>query len=112
MRAAGNILATSNQENVDIFIFRKGLDALSKLLATALADQYPSGVMKELCWALSNVTAGSAENIESFAGHPQLLEQTFTCMKSTKMEVRREATYVITNAIATSENLNLWAHLA
>ena len=35
LRAAGNILATSNQENVDIMIFHKALDALSDLLDTA-----------------------------------------------------------------------------
>ena len=38
LRAAGNILATSNSENVDIFIFQGGLEALSKCLETHLKE--------------------------------------------------------------------------
>jgi len=112
LRAAGNILATSNQENVDIFIFHKGLDALSQLLEEAINSNYPKQVLKEICWSLSNVTAGSNENIESFLTHPKLLDQVYKCMKSPILEIRREATYVMTNAITTTEDVNKWVFIS
>ena len=59
-------------------------------------------------WGLSNVTAGSNENIESFLMHPKLIGQVFNCIKSDILEIRREATFVITNAITTTDNPKYW----
>jgi hypothetical protein len=59
LRAAGNILSSSNPDNVDVFIFHGGLNALSKLTDDLLSGTSPTQMLKEVCWCLSNVTAGS-----------------------------------------------------
>lgn len=78
LRAVGNVLSSSAAENIDLFLSRKGLDPLSRLLGPNQAWK----VSKEALWCLSNITAGSDEQVQRFLEHPTILDEVFKLMKS------------------------------
>lgn len=58
LRAVGNILTTNDEDLIDRAIFEEVLD---KLLGVLHASN--SNLIKEACWALSNITAGPHRHI-------------------------------------------------
>jgi hypothetical protein len=57
LRAIGNILSSSNPENIDLFLFEGGLDSLNHLMIESQSIQ----IMKEVLWSCSNITAGTEQ---------------------------------------------------
>lgn len=55
LRAIGNIMSSTNPENIDLFLFESGLSALNHLMTNEQDVQ----AMKEILWSLSNITAGT-----------------------------------------------------
>ena len=59
---------------------------------------------KEVLWSLSNITAGTEQQISCFLGSETILEKVFYyATKSQDLELRREAIMVLTNLITTIE---------
>ena len=101
------MLSSDNSENIDLVLFHQGLDPLSMFLDLNDTDEYNIKRIKEALWCLSNITAGSEDQIKSFLEHESIMEKVFRLMLSKTMEIRREATITITNLLTISENTSI-----
>jgi hypothetical protein len=108
VRAVGNILSSSNPENIDIFLFEGGLNALNSILVESQSIQ----ILKEILWSCSNITAGTEQQIQIFLNHNEILTKVFLLCNSTNLALKREAIYVITNIFTTSQDQNQNYNLA
>ena len=99
-RVIGHIFSGPNAKNIDIFLFNGALDAMSNLLTPDSAAQTQQE-RTELLWALSNVTAGTADHIRAFMSHPALLDQVLSFTESTHGSVQAESILVLTNLVTT-----------
>ena len=61
VKIAGSVTGSSNSFNVDSFIFHGGLTAINKLLKRDI----PNNNLKEVLWCLSNITAGTDDQIRA-----------------------------------------------
>ena len=97
LRAIGNILTTYDPELIDRCISNKVLNGLTNLLYATNAS-----IIKECCWALSNITAGSSDHIEMFLESPAF-QRVIELTKSYSIDHRKEAMWVVVNAITSSD---------
>ena len=58
-------------------------------------------MLKDVLWALSNITAGTENQIREFASDQSRFKVIFELMEDINPEVVREATYIITNLLTT-----------
>jgi importin subunit alpha-1 len=61
LRCMGNILTTNENEIIERCLFHGVLTPL-----TAIMNSNSSNMIKECCWAISNITAGPTGHIDSF----------------------------------------------
>ena len=99
LRALGNILTTNDHEIVERALFEGALDKLTTVLYSPNAN-----LIKEVCWALSNICAGPSHHIA------QLIESTafdrvFFLSKSYNIDHRKEALWVICNSITGGDSI-------
>lgn len=59
--------------------------------------------MKECIWALSNITAGTENQIAAFLNDQELVNKVFLLANSTNVQIRREALYIFTNLLLTTQ---------
>uniref|UniRef100_A0A915HRL8 Uncharacterized protein n=1 Tax=Romanomermis culicivorax TaxID=13658 RepID=A0A915HRL8_ROMCU len=103
VRAAGNI-ATGTDEQTQSLIDHGILPVLEGLL-----DQSKEAVVREVCWLISNITAGNQsqleivvkQNLEIFA------KLNRSIIGNTSQKVRKEATWSVCNALTGSSNEQL-----
>lgn len=100
LKIAGNLSSSADPQNIDVFLFHGGLSALNDLLSRDL----PTKNLKELLWCLSNITAGTEEQISAVLNEQECMERVFKIMDSEIKEVAREAIYVVTNLVTTTSN--------
>lgn len=65
-----------------------------------------SGIVSSVLWTLSNVAAGTYEQINALVDCEELWCKVLTLMSSPDVPVRREATLVVTNLLTTSDDAN------
>ena len=100
LRCVGNLLTTSLNENVDLFLFHGGLKALEHVLDT---NHDVLQTVKECLWAFSNIVAGSEDHIRMFLSADTLVEKILELMTNNiSNEIRREAILTFTNLIVTT----------
>jgi importin subunit alpha-6/7 len=59
---------------------------------------------KEACWLLSNIAAGTKEQLDSVFQYPDLLERVIEVARTDKWEVRKEALWVVANMFTTGQD--------
>jgi len=92
LRVVGNILTTTHQHTQTLL--NDGiLDPLSRLLKNERKN-----VAREACWAISNITAGTLEQISTFLHHSEALTLMLDHCKNDDLEIQREAIWAIANA--------------
>eukprot|EP01083_Nonionella_stella_P318593 1165384_1 len=91
LRTIGNIV--SNHEAAECVINSGVLVHLSKLFST----ETHKTIKRELCWTLSNITAGSTDQIEAVI-RADLIPPLIGELQSTSFEVSKEAVWAISNA--------------
>lgn len=99
LRAIGNILTSDTQENIDLFIFHQGLPTFNKMM---VVDQQLQ-LMKECMWGISNITAGSEGQIAAFLNEDELVNKVYMLANSANIQIRREALFIFTNLILTTQ---------
>lgn len=72
--------------------------ALEKIVN--LLSHEKRAVRREACWTLSNITAGSPDQIALVVRTPGYIEKLLTLINSDSAEIKREASWVISNATA------------
>lgn len=97
LRCLGNMLTINDTDVIDKALFHGCLDKLTSVLFTT-----NSNLIKECCWALSNITAGPPAHIEKF-----IESQAFARIKqltlSYNLDHRKESLWVLCNAITGSD---------
>lgn len=71
------------------------LDTMDRLLSQQHAH------IQQVLWSLSNITAGSQDQIYKFVSHENLVQKVFTFLDSDQPQIHREALYVLCNLITT-----------
>lgn len=90
LRTCGNLIAGPNETTQYILDlgFLTYLPDLSKKVS----------LRKEICWIISNITAGTKVQIQAIL-HPDLILQVIEYLKNERWEVKRECAYAIYNII-------------
>jgi len=97
LRAMGNILTTNDTDVIERCIFNGVLTPITNIMYSSNAN-----LIKECCWALSNITAGPASHIEAFLDSPAF-NRTLDLTKSFSIDHRKEAIWVLVNSITGSD---------
>jgi hypothetical protein len=93
LRALGNILTTNDHEIVERALFEGALDKLTTILYAP-----NSNLIKECCWAISNICAGPPSHIAQLITS-QVFERIFFLASSYNLDHKKESLWVICNAI-------------
>ena len=68
----------------------------------ALLESTEKSVRKEVCWALSNITAGSSTQIEKVM-QTDIFRKLVHMVQNDEMDIKKEASWVLSNATAGAE---------
>lgn len=93
LRSIGNILTSNDAKVIERCLWEGCLDKLTNLLYSS-----NSSIIKETCWALSNITAGPPHHIKKFI-ESTALDRIINLIHSTNIDNRKEALWVICNAV-------------
>lgn len=96
----GCLLSTSDPSNTDLILFHGLLDSLGRLINTSLSFKN----LKTLLWCLSNITAGTKNQIMEVLRNETIVQRVFVLMDYSNREIVREALYVLTNLIYSCED--------
>ncbi|CAI9109258.1 OLC1v1009045C1 [Oldenlandia corymbosa var. corymbosa] len=99
LRAVGNIV-TGNNRQTQVIIDKK--QALSCLLMF-LTQGYPKKIEKEACWIISNITAGTEEQIQTVI-EAGIISPLVQMLLNSEFKIKKEAAYAISNATCGGNN--------
>ena len=92
LRTLGNIVSGDDRQTQSV-LDSNVLSALVPLLSHAKKN-----IRKETCWLLSNIAAGTVDQLTELVNTPSLLQRVLEQMSSTaEWDVRREACWVVSN---------------
>jgi len=93
LRCIGNLLTSNDPQVVERCLWEGCLDKLTNMLY-----QTNSNIIKECCWALSNITAGPTHHVEKFV-ESTAFDRIIVLTHSTNIDHRKESLWVLCNAI-------------
>ncbi|KAI5165428.1 hypothetical protein NEIRO03_0377 [Nematocida sp. AWRm78] len=96
IRIFGNI-ATYDDEQTDYILSLGILGTLKGLINLPFENKKASRIKKEICWLVSNITAGTPDEVDEVIKHG-FLEILVNIMKTADSQVRSEACWAICNA--------------
>lgn len=94
LRIIGQLTVANTQEIIDRCLWCSVLDKMV-ILMKYLGD---ANMIKECCWALSNIAAGSHHQIEKLVENEAFLILKEIALNSKKLANKNEAIWTITNA--------------
>ncbi|CAA7017094.1 unnamed protein product [Microthlaspi erraticum] len=92
LRCVGNIV-TGDDQQTQWVISSGALPCLANLLT----QNYKKSIKKEACWAISNITAGNREQIQTVV-EADLIAPLVTLLQTAEFDVKKEAAWAISNA--------------
>jgi len=95
LRCIGNLLSRSN-EQTQMILDEKFLQVATKHLQDGVSDS----VGREICWALSNIAGGTANQVQMMFDEEGLLPSLFRCLRDGSHTIRTEAIWVFSNLTA------------
>lgn len=99
LRVVGNIVSMEGEEFTDAVVNVGGANALAHLLTTCSKR----GVVKEAVWTMSNILAGSVNQIETVI-QSGAIPVIINLMSAGPTEIKREAVWAISNATAAAND--------
>ena len=105
MKCLGVILSTNDHSVIDRALWAGLLTKTGELLESILRG-FSRGkkILKEICWALSNLTASGSHHVEKFAESTCLqLVTEIVLDSSAPVDARKEGLWVLCNAITIAE---------
>eukprot|EP01084_Bolivina_argentea_P265573 450212_1 len=103
LRSIGNI-ATGSDMNTDNVINCGVLLKLKKLLSSDITS--PNSMKREICWTISNITAGPEKQIEQVI-KAEILPSLINILKNGKYEIAKEALWAISNATSGGDDAQI-----
>jgi hypothetical protein len=100
LRAIGNILTTNDETVVDRCLWCNVLENLSFILKN---QQNKFSVIKEACWAISNITACSNKHVVKFVESAAFYEVINLSLHCSKPDIKKETLWPICNAATSCE---------
>ena len=99
LRALGNLVTGGDEQTQDVINMGlcDKLAALLDLKQSAVSDRNESTFLKETCWMISNITAGTEEQIDCVMKN-DIFPSLINLLKNGPCEVRKEAAWAISNA--------------
>lgn len=97
MRCFGHIATITDTQIMEKSIKLGVLDRLTNLLYTSSKN-----VIKECLWIISNICGGSSGHVTQIVSH-DIFEKIVTISEGNNLELKKEAVWVITNAISLSD---------
>ena len=97
LRVMGNILSASDPAVIERCLWANVLDQLTNLLY-----QTNHNLVKESLWALSNISAGPCSHVERLV-HSDVFNRVQSLTTSPNIDIRKEATFVMCNAVTGSD---------
>ncbi|XP_047316639.1 importin subunit alpha-like isoform X2 [Impatiens glandulifera] len=98
LRTVGNIV-TGDDVQTQIMIEHQALPSLLNLLT----QNYKKSIKKEACWTISNITAGSKEQIQAVIDSGIFLPL-IQLLHTGEFEIKKEASWAISNATSGGTN--------
>jgi hypothetical protein len=92
-----------SEKQVDNFIDCEGLVSINKLLNDGQLQQK---ILTTVLWTLSQVAAGSYEQIDALVDSGELWQRVLALMGAPEYPVKHEATIVLCNVLTVSEDPN------
>jgi hypothetical protein len=92
LRVIGNIVTGDESQTQCVLNCPLALELLRKLLSDP-----NKAIRKEACWGISNITAGTAQQIQMVID-AQIIPMVIALMKSSEFEIRKEAAWTLSNA--------------
>lgn len=97
IRILGNV-STGSVEHGNELLANNVLEPLEKVL-----EHYKKVVRREACWVISNITAGSRQQVEAVLGRNSLLQKILGMFETDSNDVKREICYVFSNMAHSGE---------
>lgn len=91
VRVLGNFVS-GNDKQTQRVIDAGVLNHMSNLLTFK-----KRGVRKEACWLLSNIAAGTTDQISQLVRNPKIMQLVVDTVRDAEWDVRKEATWVVSN---------------
>mmetsp|Transcript_471 Transcript_471/g.554 ORF Transcript_471/g.554 Transcript_471/m.554 type:complete len:545 (-) Transcript_471:45-1679(-) len=92
LRILGNFASGSENQTQAV------VDAGILGAAPQVLDSENKNVRKEMCWLISNITAGTQKQIGTFLKVPKLVEKVVNYAKDAPWDIRKEAIWAVSNA--------------
>lgn len=92
------ITSSESSENLDLFVTGGGINFLNEILN----PEQQKEIIIEILWTLSNISAGTEQQIRALLNDAELVQKLFNLMEHPIYTIRREAILVITNLISTT----------
>lgn len=96
VRAVGNV-ATYEIEQCDYIINLNAIPILKELFNIPYETKKSTRIKKEICWVISNITAGTPQQVDEVIRHG-FLDLLIHTIKTADTQTRTEATWAICNA--------------
>ena len=107
LRAVGNfMLAENNNKIAENFLFHGVLDKFDSLLMNTNVN-----IIKETLWSLSNLAAGNSENISRLFANDRIISRLAALINNNpnnNVDIKKEALWVITNALTCCDSHTYW----
>ncbi|PIN01020.1 Karyopherin (importin) alpha [Handroanthus impetiginosus] len=102
LRTVGNIV-TGDDLQTQVIIDNRALPCLLNLLT----QNYKKSIKKEACWTISNITAGSRDQIQAVI-EAGIISPLVVLLQNAEFEIKKEAAWAISNATSggTNEQIN------
>ena len=91
VRVLGNFVS-GNDKQTQTVLEAGVLNHMSNLLTFK-----KRGVRKEACWLLSNIAAGTRDQISQLVRNPKIMQLVVETVRDAEWDVRKEATWVVSN---------------
>jgi len=96
VRILGNIVSGSDRQTAEVV--KAGFYDVIELCI----DHRIKNIKKESCWALSNVMAGTRDQLDLFFNRASLIKKVIELCRNSDLNVRKEAGWCLSNAICSA----------
>ena len=96
-------MSAENNKIAESFLFHGVLEKFDNLLLSTNVN-----IIKETLWSLSNLAAGSSENISRLFANDRIIGRLAVLINNPNIDIKKEALWVVTNALTCCDSQTYW----